>query len=381
MHTSFLLTIANEITNQTWTTTELKQLTVNEEFKEDYSRQTLMFCKAWLDGQEEFLLHTSGSTGKPKPILLTRHQLQTSATLTAQKLQLFEGTTALVCLSTQYIAGLMMLVRGLVNGWHLTVIAPTQLPFATFDTSFDFVALVPAQLQQTFALQPEKIALLNQMKAILVGGAAVSESLAATIRNRLTAPVYSTYGMTETVSHIALQRLNDNLQNTANQYFSLLPTTQINTDERGCLRIQSSLTQGEWLQTNDVVSLVYEAANSQQPIGFRWLGRADNVINSGGVKIQIEEVEQKIERILLHFSLTPRIAITSSTHEIWGEQVILAIEGRNWEQTLLEKLQTALAQSLKKYEIPKKIVFLALFPETPTAKINRSLLKEQVSKM
>jgi O-succinylbenzoic acid--CoA ligase len=365
------------IGNKLWTPAEI---TATADFGEGYIAQTLLFCKSWLKGQEHFLMQTSGSTGKPKEIMLHRSQMQASAEMTAQKLQLFAGTKALVCLHTGYIAGRMMLVRGLVHGWQLLVNEPHSLPFTDIKKQLDFVALVPAQLQQTLTLQPQKTALLNQMQAILVGGAAVSAVLENLICQHLQVPVFNTYGMTETVSHIALKQLNGTAQQA---FFSLMPNTEIGLDDRKCLKIKSLATKNEWIQTNDLVDFVYENGkeklqNTQNVVGFYWLGRADNVINSGGIKIQIEEVEYKIEKILADLQQFKRFVVLGLSHEVWGEQVILAIESEEWASDLVASLQVALKKGLQKYEIPKKIVFISKFEETETAKIDRKALKSYI---
>jgi O-succinylbenzoic acid--CoA ligase len=179
-------------------------------FSNSYADKIIEFCKKWFVAKENiFELQTSGSTGIPKTIAITRQQMQASAEMTAQKLQLGAGTKALLCLQAEYIGGKMMLVRAMHKDWELFVVSPTNLPFANIDTTIklDFVALVPTQLQQTLELMPEKIALLNQMQAIIVGGAAISVSLEKLIQKHLTVPVYSTYGMTETISHIALKQI------------------------------------------------------------------------------------------------------------------------------------------------------------------------------
>ncbi|MFY7788323.1 MAG: AMP-binding protein, partial [Thermoflexibacteraceae bacterium] len=154
----------------------------------DDETNIVAFCRQWLAGQQDFVLHTSGSTGTPKAIALSRYQMEASARATAEKLGLQQGTKALLCLHAGFVAGTMMIVRSLVNDWDLTVIPPNTLPFTAITTPLDFVALVPAQLQQTLENQPDKIALLNQFKAIIVGGAAVSPYLESLVQSHLTVP-------------------------------------------------------------------------------------------------------------------------------------------------------------------------------------------------
>ncbi len=343
----------------------------------DEETDIVAFCRQWLAGQQDFVLHTSGSTGTPKEIALNRYQMETSAKATAEKLGLAKGTKALLCLHAGFVAGKMMLVRSLVNDWDLTVLPPNSLPFTDVTKPLDFVALVPAQLQQTLENQPDKTSLLNQFKAIIVGGAAVSPYLENLVQTHLTVPVYNTYGMTETVSHIALKKLNGNDKHS---FFSLLPHVTIQQYQRNCLQIKAPMTNNEWLTTNDIVELVYD--NYQKIIGFYWLGRADNVINSGGVKIQIEKVEATIGKIFQQLAIPQRYCILGLPDALWGETVHLVIESTAHElnEQLLTQLKASLQESLAKYEVPKQLHWVATFPQTATEKIDRNLLKKKLLK-
>ncbi len=358
-------------------------------FSDSYEDKTLEFCKNWLLGNETFVIHTSGSTGTPKAISITRNQMEASAKMTAQKLQLFEGTKALICLNTAYIAGKMMLVRGMLHGWEMYIIEANNLPFNDLNVELDFTALVPTQLQQTLeqALKtqnseqiPKVITLLNKMKAIIVGGAAISVYLENLIKTYLTVPIYSTYGMTETVSHIALKKipskdeLNKNTDNhLENNYFSVMPNIEIDINIDNCLKIKGLVTNQEWLQTNDLVELLRDKNNDI--LGFNLLGRVDNVVNSGGLKIQIEKVERQIEEIFTTFStgkdFQKRFILGGLADDFWGEKLVLLIEDSTWELQQIHELQDLFHSKLAKYEIPKNIIFIDKFIETETTKINR----------
>jgi O-succinylbenzoic acid--CoA ligase len=320
----------------------------------------LTFCRNWLMGQTEFTLPTSGSTGAPKTIRLTRAQMTASAQRTGQALGLQPGERALVCLNPGYIAGSMMLVRGLVLGLELAIVPPTRDPLSGFpaETHFDFTALVPLQLQA--ALQSAHAThLLNRMRAILIGGAPLTPDLAGAIRQQLTAPTFHTYGMTETVSHVALRRLNGA---TASDYFVPLPGVALSQDARGCLVIQAGeLAQDQTLVTNDVVEL---RADGQ----FRWLGRADNIINSGGVKVQAERVEQALSH--LPDLAGRRLFVAAQPHPELGQAVIAVIEGAPLPE-LAAHLAGRAVPGLSRYEIPRQIYFVPHFAETATGKIDR----------
>jgi O-succinylbenzoic acid--CoA ligase len=353
---------------------------LNQANLSDYEKRVLRFCQQWLSGQETFTLNTSGSTGKPKAITITREQMATSARLTRGALGLRAGDRALVCLSADYIAGMMMLVRGFELGLHLTIISPTSNPLAQFSAEvvFDFTAFVPLQLQEILTYSPAKVAILNRMQGILVGGAPISITLQTQLQ-QVTAPIYHTYGMTETVSHIALKRLNGAR---TSDYFVPFEGVELGLDERGCLTIKSPLTGGKKLYTNDLVEL--------RPGGsFIWLGRIDNVINTGGVKVQVEKVEMVLEKFLYQYQngtyAGRRFFVGPLKHPRFGQAVVAVIEGRSFDGEMdlspdtKAVIRRQLSKSLTKYEIPKEFYFIKHFLETPTGKIDRLANLEKIA--
>jgi O-succinylbenzoic acid--CoA ligase len=322
---------------------------------------SIQFCNEWLNGQNEWTIRTSGSTGTPQPITLHRSQLQKSAMATITALQLQPQQNALVALNTQYIAGMMMLVRGLVGNLNLYVVEPSSNPFEQVNSDFEvhFVALVPLQLQQI--LNEQKEYLLQSAQAIIIGGAAISAELEQTIQQKITAPCYHTYGMTETVSHIALRRINGN---EATDCYTALPNTIFSTDERNCLCIQTSICE-EKIITNDVVELL----NERQ---FRWIGRADNVINSGGIKVHAERVEQIIAQFLAQKNITHHdFFVAGVSHEVLGEQVVLVVEQSTFTNTQFEQIQKNIQERLGRFFVPKQQYAVHQFMRTETKKINR----------
>ncbi|WP_420151213.1 AMP-binding protein [Spirosoma sp.] len=336
-----------------------------------YEADTLAFCRAWISGQTNFTLHTSGSTGTPKPIQLARAQMQASAHLTGQTLGLQAGDAALVCLNTQYVAGVMMLVRGLELGLPMTIIEPGSNPMADFDpvqTRFAFTAVVPLQLQTILETTPDKLPILNGMKAILVGGAATSQALEQALQV-ISAPVYATYGMTETVSHIALRRLNGPQKS---DVFTALTGVILGTDERGCLHITSAATNFERIQTNDVVHL-FDGTR------FRLLGRADRIINSGGVKIQPEQVEQIIQNTLVRSRqesaiTVPRLFVAGIPDDRLGQRVVVVVERIDQQMIRSDEwkaVQENIREALGPYSVPKEWIAVDSFSETATGKIDQ----------
>ncbi|MFD1139728.1 AMP-binding protein [Larkinella insperata] len=330
----------------------------------DYEAKAVHFCRAWLSGQSFFTLHTSGSTGAPKPIILSRSQMRASAHLTGQTFGLRAGDRALACLNIDYIAGVMMLVRGLELGLDLTVVEPASNPFQGFDASLDaldFAAFVPLQMHTLLDQAERSLPVLNRMKAILVGGAAVDQALASRVQ-AIEAPVFSTYGMTETVSHIAVRRINGPGQT---DVFRALNGVEIGVDNRGCLNINAAATDFQTVQTNDVVELI-------DPRHFRLLGRADSIINSGGVKIQPERVEEVIAGVLAREHLQTRFFIYGVPGGRLGQQVVLFVEDENgWPESRIDAVKNTVRQKIGPYAVPRKVLALPVFQETPTGKIDK----------
>lgn len=329
----------------------------------EYEEKVLTFCRNWQQGQEQFVLQTSGSTGEPKPITLSRNQLIASAKMTGQVFGLCPNDHALVCLNVDYIAGMMMLVRGMELDLRMTVITPIGNPLANFGETdqFDFMALVPLQLQHILQNEPSKVPILNNMKAVIVGGAAINPRIEEEIQS-LTVPIYATYGMTETVSHIAIRLLNDEKRA---DYFTVLPNITIGTDQRDCLHIRGSVTNFELVQTNDVVELL----DSQS---FRLLGRFDNIINSGGVKIQLEKVERELAGIFQKLGIQDRFFAFGQPDNTLGERLVVVIESSYplpHEQIMAVEAEAKEVFSI--YECPKNYFTFVKFLETATSKINK----------
>ncbi|MFC6999276.1 AMP-binding protein [Rufibacter roseus] len=327
-----------------------------------YEAKTLEFCKNWLLGVQEFPVQTSGSTGTPKLLALKREAMEASAKRTLQIFDLLSGDKVLVCLNTEYIAGMMMLVRGFVGQLHMTIVEPAGNPLAGVeaDAAFAFAAMVPLQLQTVLEQTPEKVSILNKMKALLLGGAPLSKYQEELVQ-QLQVPVYQSYGMTETVSHVAVRRLNGPEKT---DFYRASEGVTLGQDERGCLTISADVTNHETLVTNDKVELL----DAQT---FRWLGRADYTINSGGVKIQLEKVERTLEQALREMGMNRRCFASALPDEALGERLIAVLEGQPLTDLEEENLKGKLSETLGKYEIPKQFGYLPRLPETATGKIDR----------
>ncbi len=272
-----------------WIKFERNQIAISDiqsgifSYANNVDHPALQFCEKWLSGQESFTLQTSGSTGTPKQINVTRDQLKSSAHLTAKAIGLQKNDTSLICLDTRYIAGIMMIVRSLETSMNMIIVEPSSNPLEKVeeDDTIDFTALVPLQLE-TILKSPQREK-LNKIKNTLIGGAALNPKTIKELEG-LPCSFFATYGMTETLSHIALQKLNGK---NAQDFFEVLPGITITKDERGCLVINAPHISVDPVITNDLVELF---GSSQ----FRWLGRVDTIINTGGVKVIPEKIEATI---------------------------------------------------------------------------------------
>ncbi|RIJ42360.1 AMP-binding protein [Pontibacter oryzae] len=327
-----------------------------------YETKTLEFCRNWLNGLQAFPIQTSGSTGVPKTINLTRQQMEASARKTLKLLNITPGDCTFVCLNTEFVAGMMMLVRGFIGELEMIIVEPigNPLQLVSSDTALDFASFVPMQLHTILEQTPERLEQLNKAKAILIGGAPVTPTQQRELQS-ISAPIYHTYGMTETASHIALRKLNNP---GAAEYYEVLKNVEIGQDKRGCLTIKGDVTNNEQLVTNDLVELL-------TPTRFRWIGRADNTINTGGVKVQTEKVELAIAEALADWENSPRFFIAPQPDEVLGDRIILVVEGNPLAQADEETLFTRLRSLLKKFEVPKQVYYSKSFSETATGKLNR----------
>jgi o-succinylbenzoate---CoA ligase len=320
--------------------------------------RVIQFCREWADEKTSFEIQTSGSTGKPKIITLERSSMIASAMATAEALQLKKGQTSLVCLDASYIAGMMMLVRSMEVGMNIIAVEPCANPFEKLEkeTIIHFAALVPYQVKAILD-SPQK-ELFNRIEKIIIGGAPLDEPTKLKLQD-FSCQFYETYGMTETISHIALKKIN---KKNKSDYFEILPEVTIRQDERACLCIKTSYLKEEVI-TNDVV----EMASLNR---FIWLGRYDNVINSGGVKIFPESTEKKIEIIFLNLNLQSLFFVSGVPDERLGQSVTLVVEG-NLSIEKQNELETNLKKDLSKFELPRSIKFTPQFIKTETGKINR----------
>jgi o-succinylbenzoate---CoA ligase len=315
------------------------------------------FLQQWLNDEETIAVMTSGSTGAPKLTRLSKKAMLTSASMTGSYLCFREGQTALLCLNSAYIAGMMMVVRAMTYRMNLITVPPDGSPLSHISgkTPVDFAALVPAQvfnsLNQTDTLQK-----LQFIGTLIIGGAQLSPELENRIEG-FDGKIYATFGMTETITHIALRRINGPERT---DVYTVLPGILIETDNRGCLVVTVPYIESGKIVTNDLISI-------ESNVTFRWLGRADNIINSGGIKIIPETTEKKIARYI-----QGRFFIASLPDPKFGELPVLVIEA---PEKLSDNQKTELAERIKplvnKEEMPRQILQSLNFSETATGKVNR----------
>ncbi|MFD2823744.1 AMP-binding protein [Lacinutrix iliipiscaria] len=303
------------------------------------------FLTDWLDDKDYILVPTSGSTGTPKTIKLQKQAMVHSALATGDFFNLKPGDKALHCLSSDFIAGKMMLVRALILGLELDVTEPASIPVFDYKKAYNFCAMVPMQLQKT-------ITHCSNIKTIILGGAPVSSALKADLQS-INSNVFETYGMTETITHIAVKKLNHLNVTDSEFFFQTLPNIKITQDSRNCLVIDAKNLSDNKIITNDVVKLHSETA-------FEWLGRYDHVINSGGVKVFPEQLEAKLSK-----EIPFRFFISKETDDTLGERIILVIEAPSNE------LNSSVFEGLNKFEIPKKIYSVEKFTEASNGKVLR----------
>ena len=308
------------------------------------------FLQEWQNDEPTVWVHTSGSTGTPKPMQVEKKRMEASARLTCSFLGLKEGDSALLCMPLQYIAGKMVVVRSLVAGLNLIPVAPSGHPLKDLKEVPTFAAMIPMQVYNTLQV-PEERAKLMKIKHLIIGGGAIDEVLANDLKS-FPNHVWSTYGMTETLSHIALRKLNGQ---DASDWYTPFDNVRIRLSEEGTLIIHAPNVCAEELTTNDIAEINGEGK-------FRILGRKDNTINSGGVKIQIEQVEGLLKKYLdIPFQITAR------KDAKFGEIVVLIYNKVGNEANIRQVCEN----TLPTYWVPKAYIPVDELPMTGTGKPDR----------
>lgn len=312
-----------------------------------YQQQLGLFLLDWLDNKDYIKVKTSGSTGKPKMLKIKKQAMINSAITTGDFFDLTPGKKVLNCLPSNFIAGKMMMVRAIVLGLEVDMVVPSALPRIDYEKDYDFCAFTPMQLKN-FAKY------LKSIKTVIVGGGRVSNHIKSLIKDKKP-QVYETYGMTETVSHIAVKKLNNFVGDDTDKYFTTLPGINISKDDRGCLVIDAPKLSDDTIVTNDLVEIYSENQ-------FEWIGRFDNMINTGGIKVFPEKIEEKLQDKMDG----RQFFIYGIEDDTLGEKIIMVIEGSE------KDIDDTLFDALDKFEKPKDIFFSRKFKETASGKIHRA---------
>jgi O-succinylbenzoic acid--CoA ligase len=298
------------------------------------------FLLDWFDEKPYIELSTSGSTGVPKVVRIDKQAMLDSALATGDFFGLEPGDTMLHCLPTNYVAGKMMWVRSFILGLEMKFVEPNSNPLDKIDESFDFCAMIPLQAKNSL-----KKLKLKRVKKLIIGGVKIHKALEDELV-KLPIDIYETYGMTETITHIAAKKIGS-------VAFTTLPNVTVSTDNRQCLVIKAKKISKNEIVTNDIVKLISDTQ-------FIWEGRFDNVINSGGIKLIPEQIEDKLST-----RIPRRYFVYGKEDVTLGEKAVLYIEGEPFA------IEESVFNVLNKFEIPKEVVFISKFQETATGKIMR----------
>lgn len=320
----------------------------------EWERDLYSFIVQWFSETEFVQIYTSGSTGSPKEIKIAKERMLRSAKRTLQYFEVKPFENILLCLSVKYIAGMMMVVRAFAGSLNLITLPAQQFRLNNLKDSIDFASMVPLQMERLLNEHQN----LDGMRKLLLGGTPVSPSLAKKLRASFKGQIWETYGMTETITHVAVRKINEEAQ-----IFHGLPGIAFSMDDRECLVIADHLISDCPVLTNDRIELLSTTS-------FRLLGRFDNVINSGGIKIQPEEVERLFESFI-----EGRFCITSIADEMLGEIVVLVVE-KGANANLIRKAVSAIDNI---YQRPKKVVELEQIPLTSNGKIDYKAVKDKLS--
>jgi O-succinylbenzoic acid--CoA ligase len=305
---------------------------------QEYESSVGDFILDWFDKKSYMEMNTSGTTGAPKLIRIEKQAMLESALATGDFFDLSPGNKVLHCLPMKYVAGKMMFIRAFILGLDMKFVAPSSHPLENIDEKFDFCAMVPLQAKNSLKD-------LRKVKKLIIGGGKVHKALEQELM-KLPIKIYETYGMTETITHIAAKKIGE-------KAFTVLPNLTVSADERQCLVIDAKYISDEKIVTNDLVNILSDKQ-------FEWIGRIDNVINSGGIKLIPEKIEEKLSTLIPR-----RYFVYGKPDTTLGQKIVLYVEGEPIE------IKPSIFEVLDKYEIPKEIAFISKFKETATGKIMR----------
>ncbi len=319
-------------------------------------QKAALFIRNWMDDTQYMEMKTSGSTGTPKTIRNSKESMIWSAKNTNSFFVQNPGSRALLCLPIDFVAGKMMLVRAMVCGWNIILTEPSLNPLEEVESEhkFDFAAMIPAQVKNS-------IDRISQIDCLIIGGARIDYGLRQKL-NTLQNRIYETYGMTETLTHVAARKISQNTP--LNGPFVGLSGCSFSTDSRGCLCINAVGISEELIVTNDLVQLM----DSRR---FNWIGRVDNVVNSGGIKISPEKVENILDK-----KITLPFFVSGIPDEVLGHRLVLFIEGGD-EDDVKEIKESFESLPLDRFEVPKNIFCVEKFVQNANNKLDRQKTIEE----
>lgn len=325
----------------------------------------------------QIIVKTSGSTGTPKEIIIKKEQIIASVHQTAAAFNLTSEDIAFCSLPVDYIAGKLMLLRAEILGLDVILIEPSSNPFQNFNAetieyflkrSGKFLfAFVPYQLN-TIVNDAKSVELLKTAKVTLSGGAPLNSLLEQQL-TELNSPIYETYGMTETVTHVAIRKISGTFRS---QDYYFLTGVEHRVSQYNTLSIKGLVTNNEWVHTNDIIE--YTGENT-----FRMIGRADNVINSAGVKLHPELIEQNIQQVFSREGISNKFFCFGIPDKKLGQSLVLFVESKA-RTTHVSTIQKLLKDRLSKYEVPKEIILVENFVYTSSNKLNRNQTAQQYLK-
>ncbi|MFT6868166.1 MAG: O-succinylbenzoic acid--CoA ligase [Cyclobacteriaceae bacterium] len=329
---------------------------INEKNYSQFEKRIVEIINSWNNQDKSLSFYTSGSTGSPKLISISREIIKYSVEQTLNKLdpdQQFKES--LICINPNYIGGTMAVIRALIGHHNIMITEPDSNPLKNTGAShFDLVSMVPLQIQNILAFNPS---LFTNVNTVIIGGAPMNEKDIQLLKKIPKTRFFHSYGMTETASHFALRELKTQTQ------FETLGDISISTDELNRLKVKGTVTENKWLQTTDLV----EITDSKH---FIWKGRADHVINSGGVKVSAEEVESVLQN-----QISVPFFVAGIPDQKLGEKIVLIIESND----KLSHNQLNF-EGLDKYAVPKEHILLNAFVYTATGKINRSETLQKINR-
>ena len=338
------------------TLTALCNKKVKAEGVPQWERKVYQFILEWLSEKAYIVQRSSGTTGQPKAFHLPKRSMICSAQNTCNYFDLRTGQSALLCLPVDYIAGKMMVVRAFVGKLNLLLMQPSNTPVLSGLEEVDFCAMVPLQVSNLL----NRAEPLHKIKKLIIGGAEIRPELEVTLRD-LPVEVYATYGMAETCSQVAIRKLSGPQYG---RYYNAMPGIKCSTDSRNCLVIESGYLDNR-VVTNDVVELIDSHS-------FRWVGRYDNLINSGGIKVVPEEIEAVISK-----KTGMDCAIIGLPDSKLGQKVVLVLEKKDGK-TGLNELKEMVKEEIPGHSQPKEIIFVEHIPRNHSFKVDRRRLVEQL---